>query len=77
MLLIYPMPDIWSATYNQLRKVWMRTKNSAIPAPPPLILNGWVFCSDAQKSARWAETVLWAEQYGFAHLLPTIHGADA
>jgi hypothetical protein len=42
------------------------------PPPVPLILNGWAFTNDVEKRARWAETVDWAEKWGFSHILREI-----
>jgi hypothetical protein len=57
---ICPHPIQWNAIYERLMKV--AEERPDLPKPPiPLILNGWVFSSDAEKSARWSETVKWAE----------------
>jgi hypothetical protein len=37
-----------------------------------LILNGWVFSSDADKERRWKETVEWAKKYGFYDEIPEL-----
>ena len=75
---ICPMPDPWAAVHQRLLKAWKRRGDAAIPEPPhPLILNGWVASSDAQKQARWAETIRWATAHGWRHLIPQIDERDA
>ncbi len=60
---ICPHPVPWNTIYEQLLRVGK--ERPELPRPPvPLILNGWVFSSDAEKEARWAETVRWAELAG-------------
>ena len=67
------MPDTWAAVHQRLLKAWTKSGDRAIPEPPrPLILNGWVFSSDSEKQARWAETVRWATRHGLSHLIPDI-----
>ena len=45
----------------------------AIGLPVPLILNGWVFSSDLEKSFRWEETLDWAEKH---NMLWVIENSD-
>lgn len=44
-----------------------------IGLPVPLILNGWIFSSDLEKSIRWKETLDWAEK---SNLLWIIDNTD-
>ena len=75
---ICPMPPVWADLHRRLRRAWKAAKNRAIPDPPvPLILGAWNFSSDADKAARWSDTVRWAERHGFLHLIPSIEGQDA
>jgi hypothetical protein len=56
---ICPHPIPWNTIYEQLLRV--AQERPELPKPPgPLILNGWVFSSDAEKETRWAETLEWA-----------------
>ena len=56
---ICPHPIPWNNVYEQLLKVAQERPELSKP-PVPLILNGWVFSSDDEKEARWADTVKWA-----------------
>jgi hypothetical protein len=72
MIRICPNPDPWHRVYGDLMAAW-RERGGEPPEPPvPLILNGWVFSSDADKEHRWAATVAWAGERGLAHLIPSI-----
>ena len=65
---ICPHPIPWNTVYEQLLRV--AQEHPELPKPPvPLTLNGWSFSSDAEKEARWAETVKWAEAAGCLGIL--------
>ncbi len=72
---ICPNPIPWNALHEQLLGVAERRPD--LPKPPtPLILNGWVFSSDAEKEARWAETLKWAEIAGCSNLTHSVADGD-
>lgn len=63
MTRVCPNPIPWNDVYNQLSKV--AENQASMPRPPvPLILNGWVYSNDAEKMARWNQTVEWAKKAG-------------
>ncbi|HMS42795.1 MAG TPA: hypothetical protein PKE69_21375 [Pyrinomonadaceae bacterium] len=67
---ICPIPKVWNEIHQKLVKAVESEKNAQLPKPPtPLILNGWIFSSDKEKSLRWKETINWAKQYGFESLI--------
>lgn len=68
---ICPNPIPWNALHEQLLKVAERRPDLRKP-PTPLILNGWVFSSDAEKEARWAETVRWADIAGCRSVIDSV-----
>ncbi len=68
---ICPLPQIWNEIHQNLTVALENNFSESIPKPPiPLILNGWTFSSDQDKSSRWKETLNWAEKYGFIDLIP-------
>ena len=64
---ICPQPPEWAKLHA--------TASQAVPDgdtfPKPLILAGWAFSSDAEKQARWAETVEWLRARGLEVLIDT------
>ena len=73
---ICPNPIPWDAAFRRLEH-FATTHPCKPPAPPrPLILNGWVFSSDAEKRQRWEETVAWATANGCAELVSEIPERD-
>ena len=69
-----PKPMEWDRVYKALLSIW---RNSGGVEPPrPLILNGWVFSSAAQKHDRWAETVSWATCHGCREIVESIDKSD-
>jgi len=72
---ICPHPIQWNAIYERLLRIAEERPDLAKP-PIPLILNGWVFSSDAEKSARWSETVRWVEVAGCADAIQSLSADD-
>jgi len=74
---VCPLPQIWNEIYQKLIVARDNAENVSIPKPPvPLILNGWTFSSDKEKSVRWKETVEWAETYGFSNLISELKKSE-
>ena len=69
---VCPKPDAWNRVYEVLLKVWESTERKISKPPIPLILNGWAFTSDEEKHERWKATVNWAENNGYAELIPKL-----
>jgi len=70
--LFCPNPRAWHRVRQELDRL-RRSAGKSISAPPvPLILNGWVFSSAQQKHDRWAETVVWANGAGLAHIVDSV-----
>ncbi|WP_395141085.1 hypothetical protein [Armatimonas sp.] len=71
---ICPIAWRWAEIHQALVRAWEKRQRAgdSIPPPPPkpLILAGWAYSDDEAKRQRWAETVAWAAQYGFA--IPTL-----
>jgi len=60
---VCPNPIPWNDVYKRLSRV--AEDQPSLPKPPiPLILNGWVYSNDAEKIARWNDTVEWARKAG-------------
>ena len=75
MIRVCPNPIPWNKAFIRLAEY---AKQSACtpPAPPtPLVLAGWAYSNDAQKKARWDETVAWAVANGCSELVSSL--ADA
>lgn len=71
---ICPLPKVWHVIHQELEKL---AKAKKVEKPPvPLILGGWNFSSDAQKSSRWEATVAWAAAYGGQEILTKIKDQD-
>lgn len=62
-----PNPTVWASVHERLLASARELGIEDIP-PKPLILNGWVFSSSAEKHARWLETIDWAERCNLTHL---------
>lgn len=66
--MVCPVPTVWMELHKRLCQAAKVSPN--VPQPPtPLILNGWVYTNDAEKKARWDETLQWATQYGFRTII--------
>lgn len=70
---ICPLPIKWNAIYNALEEARKKSANPIPPSPIPLILAGWSYSTDFDKRIRWEETIQWAEQHGFEHLLQGVN----
>jgi hypothetical protein len=71
---VCPMPQVWNRIWQRLQTARERFNRPEVPSPPtPLILNGWVFSSDADKERRWKETVKWAKEYGLYDEIPELN----
>ena len=57
---ICPLPRYWHETYQHLITAWRNCGRNGFSPPIPLILAGWAHTNDAEKKARWDETVEWA-----------------
>jgi len=67
---ISPIPKIWHEIHQGLNNYWKKELDSKGAKPPiPLILAGWNFSSDFEKSERWKSTLDWAEERNCLHLI--------
>ncbi len=71
------MPLIWKKIYEDLEKSWRDNQCKGAPPPVPLILNGWVYSTNKQKMERWDQTLKWAKENGFSHLIPIFSSQDS
>jgi len=66
-----PRPTHWARIHKQLLRI--HAKLDGQPEPPtPLILNGWVFSSAAEKHTRWQETLDWARRFGASDVTDSV-----
>ncbi len=66
---VCPLPMEWDRISRLLHQA-RESSERDIPEPPiPLILNGWL-ASDREKYNRWNDTMAWAYEHGFSHLIP-------
>jgi len=68
MVNICPNPRRWHEIHERLLVVCAERNIAQLP-PKPLILNGWAYTNDLEKSDRWAETVNWAKKHGLADMV--------
>lgn len=70
---ICPNPKRWNEIFNDLCKEYEKAIRLKLPhtvmeirkaggPPTPLILDGWWYSSNLEKSIRWKETIEWAEK---------------
>lgn len=64
------MPMSWIRAHQLLMSAWERDGRHGKPPPTPLILSGWAYTNDMDKAMRWKETVQWAKENGYSHLIP-------
>ena len=75
---ICPQPSIWNDIYQKLLDAHSTSGDPSIPPPPvPLILAAWWGTPALFKTVRWNETVAWAEEYGFIHLIPELSDEES
>ena len=66
---LYPDLEVWLSTLKLVEQE--RRKNPSIPEPPKfLILAGWHYSSDSDKSTRWQEIKAWANENNLSHIMP-------
>lgn len=75
MIRVCPNPIPWSNVFKRLSRVADVRADLSKP-PVPLILNGWVFSNDAEKIARWNQTVEWAKDAGCEDLTDALLDED-
>jgi hypothetical protein len=75
-LRICPLPPVWNSIYQNLCKFHAKNCPTAPPPPVPLILAGWAFSNDGEKTTRWLDTQNWATTHGALHLLPELSESD-
>jgi len=73
---VCPMPARWNELYIRLLEHAQAHACSPASPPVPLILTGWVFSNDTQKSLRWEETQTWASANGCKALVDSIPDED-
>lgn len=73
---VCPRPAIWALLHEGLVKHAAACVCAPAVPPAPLILSGWIYSTDRQKQARWAETVAWANANGAAALLAGLRSSD-
>ena len=70
---VCPQPMVWSDIHKALNNARLRRADPSIPPPPiPLILAASWDTPNLMKHLRWQETVTWAEDYGFADIIPEL-----
>ncbi|MCC6165021.1 MAG: hypothetical protein IT182_16870 [Acidobacteria bacterium] len=74
MIAICPVPRAWHRVFQRL--VDFAQQRGETGPPAPLILSGWTYSSDADKHARWQQTVRWAEERDCLELLQDITPDD-
>ena len=75
--MICPVPRIWNEIHQALFAYWQeKLEMKGVKPPVPLILAGWNFSSDFEKSERWKETVKWAEKMNCTHLIKELSDDD-
>lgn len=73
---ICPLPVLWNEIFQELSKHAI-TKSGLTEGPlKPLILAGWAYSSDNEKSVRWQETVAWAELNGCRRMIERLTEKD-
>jgi hypothetical protein len=72
---ICPNPETWNKVFKQLEAFAM--SHACVPPTPPepLILAGWAYSNDIEKSDRWNQMVSWATFNGCLELT-TVPEAD-
>ena len=66
-----PNPPDWAKIHDRLQAE-ARELGITDEPPKPLILNGWVFSSSAEKHNRWEATKRWADGYGLSDIIATM-----
>lgn len=60
---ICPVPHKWNEFFNLLTEENVTTVNDNDWPPPPLILAGWNYSSDFEKTLRWKQQIKWANKH--------------
>ena len=69
MIRVCPNPITWNDVFGRLTQ-YAQTHQCLPSSPPkPLVLAGWHFTNDVEKSRRWGETLTWAVTNECAHLV--------
>ena len=72
-----PQLLVWRQMYTVMEEACRRAGDAGMPLPPPVFnMQSWSLSTDAQKQQRWAATRVWAEQYGFEHLIEELSDDD-
>lgn len=66
---ICPLGQDWAKIHRTLLKYSSENTCNPPEPPRPLILAGWAFSSDQDKSERWQATVAWARSNGCGNLV--------
>jgi hypothetical protein len=67
----------WRQIYTTLEEAFRQAGRPDMPPPPPVFnMQSWALSTDVQKQQRWAATRIWAEQYGFTHLIGELSEDD-
>jgi hypothetical protein len=75
MTRVCPNPNPWNSVYQRLSKVALSRPD--LPKPPtPLILSGWVYSNDVEKTIRWKDTVQWAKNAQCDEIVSAISDDD-
>jgi len=65
----YPNLEVWLSTLKLVEQE--RRKNPLLSESPKfLILAGWHYSSDSDKSTRWQEIKTWANENNLNHIMP-------
>ena len=73
---VCPKPLVWSKVFLDLEGFAQFHPCTPGSPPKPLILGGWTYSNDAEKLARWQDTVSWASRNGCAPVVEAVSDAD-
>lgn len=66
---ICPLPIHWHEVFKKLSDAAANSDANIPPPPIPLVLNGWVYSNDLEKSERWRQTIDWAKMWDFTAII--------
>jgi hypothetical protein len=76
MIRVCPNARIWVDIYQRLEESWRRGGCRCEAPPIPLVLAGWIYSSDRDKQQRWDQTITWAKENDFSHLVPFLRDEE-
>ena len=73
---ICPQFIIWRRIFAILDETWRKKSDKGNPPPNVFNFQGWTKSSNEKKKKLWEETLNWAENNGFAELIPELYEDD-